>query len=397
MNGHQASIIIFLGVTAAIALLNALALHRLGQYPAPARFPRVSILVPARNEERTIEACVRSLLAEDYPDFEVIVLDDGSGDSMPRILQGLAGQEPRLRVIAGAPVPEGWLGKHWACHQLAQAAGSALLLFTDADTRHAPSAVSEAVAALHAEKLDLLSAIPLEETRTLGEKLLVLPLLWSMMSFFPLPIAYWLRIPWLVVANGQFMLFERRAYQAIGGHAAVRDDVLDDVALAKLIVKKGLRFRLLDGTRHLRCRMYGSFGEAWAGFTKNLYAVFGNSVLLTLFVWCWLAVVHLEPLAVLAADTLGQRLGALRPDAALAAVVLALGAWVACYARLGAPVRAAFLYPMSVALYAVLALSSMWAHIRGRARWKGRPVRVRRVHPGVPTEGPSTGGRPPVR
>lgn len=376
MNSHQASILIFLAVIACLALVNALLLGRLGAHHTPGEFPTASILVPARNEARSIEACVRGLLAQDYPDYEVIVLDDESEDATRTILESLACQAPRLRILIGEPPPQGWLGKHWACHQLAQAACGQLLLFTDADTHCDPSTLSSAVTALRARRLDLLSAIPLQETRTLAEKLLVLPLLWSMMSFFPLPLTRLLHLPGLVVACGQCLLFERRTYESIGGHAAVRDRVLDDVALARLVVSKGMRYELVDGSRHVCCRMYHSFREAWIGLTKNLYAVFRNNPLITLFIWAWLLVVHLEPLLVVLAQALGLDLGPLHPGAALVSVGLAFGTWAGVYARLGVSGFWGLLYPASVVLYAALALSSMWAHIRGKARWKGRPAHV---------------------
>ena len=148
---HYFSLAIFTAVLLCIALSNWRTLRRLGSYPDPTRWPRVSVLVPARNEETNIGPCVRSLLAQEYPALEVVVLNDNSTDRTGAILAELAADDVRLRVLSGQPLPEGWLGKHWACHQLGQAATGDLLLFTDADTRHGPHSVRSGVAALQAE------------------------------------------------------------------------------------------------------------------------------------------------------------------------------------------------------------------------------------------------------
>jgi len=227
---HQNSPIIFLSVLLLIALSNLLVLRRLHRYGRPAQFPRLSVLVPARNEEANIGPCVRSLLAQDYPDFELLVLDDESGDQTAQVLASLATSDNRLRVLSGQPLPAGWLGKQWACHQLAQAASGELLLFTDADTRYHPQALSNAVAALLAERTDMLSAVLREEVVSWGERLVVPILVWSIFSFLPLGLAYRLRLPAFTAANGQFLLFRRRAYEQIGGHAAVRQHTTEDLA-----------------------------------------------------------------------------------------------------------------------------------------------------------------------
>ncbi|NWG14397.1 MAG: glycosyltransferase [Acidobacteria bacterium] len=375
---HQTSLIIFLAVLLAIAVSNAVTVRRPRRRSLDSP-PRVSVLVPARNEADCIEACLTSLLDQDYPDCEVLVLDDESSDGTGEVLARLARAWPRLRILAGAPRPGGWLGKHWACHQLARAADGDLLLFTDADTVHARASVGDAATTLRADGIALLTAIPEQDVRTFGEKLLVPPLLWAVMSFFPLPLASKLRLPALAVANGQFLLFERSAYERIGGHEAVRTDVVDDVALAKRAVAAGFPVRLHDGRRLFRCRMYRGFREAWAGFTKNLFAIFGYSVPLTVFVWVWVTLVFIEPLVVLAVWTGGGNIVPLRPQPAAVAAALGLALWLIAYARFGLPLWLALLYPVKVVLYAALAFRSMWGHLTGTAEWKGRVFRGRRA------------------
>jgi chlorobactene glucosyltransferase len=371
---HQVSLIAFLTVLLLIALSNLRAWRRLGDYPLPDRFPRLSVLVPARDEEANIGPCVRSLLGQEYPDFEVLVLDDASSDGTGQILAALAEEHDRLRVLVGRPLPSDWLGKHWACHQLAQAAESELLLFTDADTRHNPHTFRDGVAALLAEEADLLTALPCYEVVSWGERLVIPVLAWSIFSFLPLGLAHRLRLPALSASAGQFMLFRRRAYEQVGGHAAVRQQVVDDLALGWRIKAHGLRWRLVDGGRHIRCRMYQSFRGVYDGLSKNLLAAFGYNVPLFVFVWLWLGIVFWEPLVVIILGVIGVSMPALSPVLAAVAIALSLLLWALSHRRFGFPLYLSFLYPVSMVLVDVIAGRSVWLTLRGRATWKGRTL-----------------------
>lgn len=224
-----------------IALSNVRVLRRLGKYPLPSGFPSLSVLIPAQNEEANIQPCVRSLLTQEYPDFEISVLNDNSTDGTGRELAALAAQSDLVRILRGKPLPPDWLGKHWACHQLAQAAKGELLLFTDADTRHHPLALRDAVAALLAEEADLLTALPQQEVVSWAEQLIVPVLPWSIFSFLPIGLAHRLRWPALSAAAGQLMLFRRQAYEQVGGHSGVRQHGTDDLALARKIKAQAQR------------------------------------------------------------------------------------------------------------------------------------------------------------
>lgn len=260
--------------------------------------PLVSVLIPARNEARRISPCLRSLLAQDYPNYEIIVLDDHSDDDTARIVldHGLSRDNGAdRRLVQGQPLPLGWTGKAWACHQLAAAARGEYLLFTDADTTHEPFALGALVG--HALETDaaLLSAWPRQVTGSWSEAA-VIPLVYVLL-LGALP-HYVLRrlqrrpeyarsasrtmLESLGAANGQFILFKRLAYEQIGGHAAVRDHLVEDVALGRLVAARtgaGMRLINCDGSRLVHCRMYTSFPEVWEGFTKNLRAAFAESSL----------------------------------------------------------------------------------------------------------------------
>lgn len=376
---HQLGIVIFLSVLLVIAVSNLLTLRRLGTCPMPARFPRVSVLLPARNEETVVGECVRSLLAQDYPDFEVLVLDDGSTDRTAEVLAGLAGLGDRLRILTGRPLPDGWLGKHWACYQLAQAATGELLLFTDADTVHHPQALRLGVSALLAERADLLSGFLYQRLVTWGERLTVPTIFWCFFSFLPLALAQRVRAPALSLTNGQWMLFRRSAYEAVGGHAAVRDHPVDDIVLGQRVKAKGLRWRIADIGEYVTCRMYTSFRAAVEGFTKNLFAVFDFRLAEYLFVWAWMTLVTVEPLVVLALWPLGVGRDVFALWPALLAVAGMLALWGIAMARLRFPLYLAFLYPVHILLLVFIAFRSLLWTVTGRATWKGRALPRQRI------------------
>jgi chlorobactene glucosyltransferase len=261
--------------------------------------PLVSVLVPARNEARRIAECVQSLLAQDYSNYELLVLDDQSEDATMEILRGLGLQETgdvRRRILRGEPLPSGWTGKCWACDQLAKEARGEWLFFTDADTEHSSGTIRAALAQAQKTRADLFSAWPRLVTKTLGEKL-VIPVIHLMAAaLYPhMVLALFQRHPELAQrysrsalrllggANGQFLFFKRTAYEAIGGHAAVRDHLVEDVALGREIamrIGEGMRLVNCDASRMVRCRMYCSLAEVWEGFTKNIRPAFENALAL---------------------------------------------------------------------------------------------------------------------
>ena len=381
---HQYGIVGFLSVILVVSLSNLVAIHRLGgrrfikrksqSDRQPERTPKVSVLVPTRNEERNVEPCIRSLLAQEYTDFEIIVLDD-SEDQTPDILRSLA-SDSRLHLLTGRPLPPGWIGKSWACHQLANAAAGELLLFTDADTLHHPSMLRDAAATLYARGLDFLSAIPRQLLHTWAERLVIPVLPWSLHTFFPIGLARRLRIPALSTAAGQFMLFRKEAYVVIGGHKKVRRSVLDDVSLAQQVVRNGLSWTLMDANARTSVRMYRSFKEVWDGLSKNLFAIFGYNLPFFCFVWAWLFWVAWEPplLLVLRATRALSIPAEIVTPAALA-TGLCLLLWLISDLRFRIPLIQAALHPVTMLLMLFIAARSVTWHALGRGTWKGRPLR----------------------
>ncbi len=230
---------------------------------ARATWPRVSIVVPARDEAARLPALLRSLATLDYPDYDVIVVDDESGDDTAALAAGVG-----ARVVRGAPLPAGWTGKSHACAQGADVADGALLLFTDADTVHEPASLRAAVAYLEREDLGALSLITGQRCETFFERLL-LPTAYAMLFAGVSPHRVNRRRHASPLANGQYILCRRAAYEQAGGHAAVRGSIIEDAALARALSRAGVRYRLCRAESLVSVRMYGGLGELWAGFRKN--------------------------------------------------------------------------------------------------------------------------------
>ncbi len=365
----------FVGAQALVAVTNVLLLRRMGRFPPAARGPKVSVLVPARDEEDNIGPCIRSLLAQDYGDIEVLVLDDGSKDRTPAVLAEL--KADRLRVLPGRPLPDGWNGKAWACRQLADAARGELLLFTDADTVFHQETVRLAVDAMETTRADLLTAITANRIPSLGEQVTVPLVTWSILSLLPLVVARLLpRSAIFTVANDKLLLFRRDVYEATGGHGAVRDHAAEDIALAKAVRRMGYRWCLLDATRLVSARMYRGLREAVAGFSKNLFALFDYRVLVALFVWLWLLTITWHPIVSVATAVVSGRM---MPFAPIATIVLAAGIWLLASLRFGLSWHLFLLGPAVITVSAFVGLRAMVLALVGRSRWKGRTLVYRRA------------------
>lgn len=337
---------------------------------APLPEGAVSVLVPARNEAARITPCIRSLIALQGPVLEILVLDDRSTDGTAEVVREAAAGDARVRVLEGAGLPEGWTGKAWACAQLARAARGDWLLFTDADTRHEPGVLVAALA--DAGDVALLSLWPDQELGTWSERLVVPFMLVLLLVFLP----HWMpgRRRSLGAANGQFMLFRRRAYEAIGGHGAVRAHLVDDVALARALRERGEAVRNRSGVGWVRCRMYENAAGVWEGFSKNLRAGFeastGSFLVFHVIEFAW----GLWPFLVLAGLGLTGMMDQDIPATVLAggqaALVLAMRAAIAAAVR--QPWTTVLLHPFGQAVVFAIAANSWRLYAARRVTWKGR-------------------------
>jgi chlorobactene glucosyltransferase len=370
---YQILVLISLLVFFGIVLMNLRDLSGLPQ-GGDQPLPSVSLLVPARNEMLNIERCVRSLLRQDYPDYEIVVLDDGSTDSTPALLEGLRVEsEGRLRVLKGEPLPEGWHGKAWACFQLAREAKGELMLFTDADTFHGPDALRRSAGALAVSKADMLSLTPRQELCSFWEKLVV-PLVYViLMSYLPLRFVSRTRIPAFCFANGQFILFRREMYDRIEGHASVRDSLVEDVWLCRAVKKAGGRVVAFDGAGIVSCRMYRTLGGIWEGFSKNLFAGFGYRSSGFLLLMLLISVFYIVPYVFLAASLLKGMSDPATFWLPLAQIVLAILSRIIIARKFRQPLFSALLHLFSQLLLLAIACNSFYIIKSGKgAVWKGR-------------------------
>jgi hypothetical protein len=342
-----------------------------------ANAPLVSVIVPARDERRNIDSCVRSILAGHYTNIEVVVVDDRSSDGTADVVRALAHEEPRLTLIENPPLPEGWFGKPWACATGSRAARGDILCFTDADARHGADLVARAVNAMGARDLDMMSVAGRQELGTFWERIVQPHVFWMLATRYGgTETVNRSRRAEDKIANGQCIFVRRAAYESIGGHGAVHNRVAEDVALAQRLFAAGKRTELILGHKELTTRMYTSLGEIVAGWRKNVFAGgreampwgrFGQLIFPALLLLP--AVLTLLPLAALVGSV-----AVVAPAWLLVAALIALAAqvatWAAVYRWMGAPVSYALLFPLGSAVFAFIAIQAI---ARGsRVEWKGR-------------------------
>jgi len=345
------------------------------QFPIPeASLPEVSIIVPARNEEASLGACLASLTAQTGVSFEIIVVDDGSSDRTREVAQTFAG----LRVISPEPLRANWTGKNNALVAGAKEAHAKWLLFTDADTVHLPGSLAWALAEAKNERVELLSYSPEQVVVTFAERA-VMPVIFAELAGQYPPHKVREQNSGIVAANGQYILVRRAAYDAVGGHAAVATEILEDVALARLFRNAGQRVHFRYGGDAVRTRMYRNWSQLREGWTKNLALLFPQPerlALQSLFLWfvAWVT------LGVAVSGAGSHHM--LRMGFAAFWLLVYLRIRVAHFATENNLIAIAFGLPM----FAHLLLRSRRAHANGQVSWKGRAYSVGRPSGSRPAE-----------
>jgi chlorobactene glucosyltransferase len=339
--------------------------------------PHVSIIVPARNEAANIGPCMASLLAQQYPTdrLRLIVIEDNSTDETAAIVGARAATEPCLTLLHAPELPRGWTGKAHACWLASRAAEETeWLCFIDADMRANPQLLASALETARSDKIALLSLAPRHELRSFAERLMI-PCGLYLLAFSQNLDRVQAPDSAEVVAMGQFMLVRRDAYEAVGGHAAVRAEICDDVALARLLKQSGAPVLLQDGSRLLSGRMYTGWATLWPGIAKNLTEMLGGplstiTTALAGFVIAWAAV--LVPLLDLYAWLAGSRDAGWALIPALAGSAMAFGLHIAGAVHFRIPAWYGLLFPFGYTTGAIMAFDSLRQRLTHRIRWKGR-------------------------
>ena len=358
-----------LTVVLAVTLFNAATAPMLKKCVGLQNRPRVSILIPARNEEANIGACIEGFLSQDYDNFEIHVLDDQSTDHTGAIIEKFGEQHPEVQAIRGKPLPTGWLGKNWACQQLRQHANGEILIFTDADNRPAPNAIANTVAYMQKLELGLFSAFPEKVTVTLTEKLVVPVVDMFVYAGLPLWLTYFSRFPSLAAASGLWIAFTREAYQQIGGHQAVSNQVVEDVELSRLAKKSGIRILTSAGTGVVSCRMYQSFSEVWGGFSKNLFGLVRHKTIPFFILILGLWTMCVLPYVTVWFATLREL--------AIAAIIMNIAMRMVLALKYRHPFfTSVILHPFGVLLTLLIGINSLFQVRNGRLQWKGRQINM---------------------
>jgi chlorobactene glucosyltransferase len=336
------------------------------------KWPLVSILIPARNEEDRIGPCLKGLLAQDYPSMEILVLDDRSTDGTFNLVRSYVQRNARLKVFGGQELPPGWLGKPWACYQLSRKAKGEWFFFIDADTWHSPQALRRTVQMAEERKADVLSLFTRQVTKTWMEILVIPVMAYSLLAFLP---ARWSLnkksfFSRFAGVSGQFLFIRKKVYRAFGGHATVKNEIVEDLNFGKEVVRQGYRLVYGDGSEFSFCRMYTNAREVWEGFSKNFFPAMRFSLLYFLNAFAVLILHGVLPFVVVG---LGQDFSLFYPALALSAVIWGVRFHQAVQYRFHQ--GSVLFHPLGCLIFAMIALNSVRWFWFGGGHWKGRALR----------------------
>jgi len=345
--------------------------------------PLVSIIVPMRNEERNARRCIESLLSQGYPNFEVIAVDDRSRDNTLNILKELASEHSNLQLIEGIPTPEGWIGKNHALWQGVTWAKGDWLLFVDADTTSEPYMLTSVIKYAEENKVDMLSISPFQVLGTFWERVIQPTIIMSIYYAFPQKKINDPKSK-IAAANGQFILIRRFVYEALGGHSAIRDRIVEDFALANLVKSNDYRLLVMVGRKLVRVTMYTNFSEIWEGWTKNLFFGLGKKWGLLVFYIVMLITLGIIPPILFAWSFVNVVFGGVHTPVSLLIlaesvfllILIIYNGWQVT--RIFAiPRYYSFTFPLGTAVFIAIMLSSAYRVASGvGVTWKERVYRL---------------------
>ena len=341
----------------ALVIFNSLTIRVIKNSPTKAS-GSVSVLIPMRNEEANVKGCLSSVLAQKGLDtLEVIAIDDGSTDNTSNEVKAF----PSVELISGEKLPEKWLGKLWACQQLAEKSSGDYLVFVDADVRLSDYAVANSISKMG--NWDFISPYPRQLTAGFVQKIFQPLLQWSWLSSVPLLIAQKYSIKSMAVANGQFLIIKRDAYFKSGAHAGIKTEVLDDLMLARNLLKQGYKGGVAEASNIATCHMYKNKMELFKGYQKSLWKAFG-SVPGTILAIALLIVTGILPII---SSALGSTSG-------LAAFGLITLSRMISSLRTGSLPNSAIFHPLAILMLLGLILFSWYGKITNTITWRDRTV-----------------------
>ena len=334
----------------------------------------VSILIPARNEFHNLKRCLDSLLNVDYPNLEILVLNDRSTDETGTLVEDYKTKDQRIKLLQGDKLPDGWIGKHWACHQLSEAANGTIILFIDADTVLNRSIVSKSVMAMKTQNSDLLSLIPGRKGSCLIEKL-TFPLIdWMTLCWLPVKLASSSKSPYLSANFGQFMMFRKDAYTNIGGHSYLRENLLDDFELGREIKRNNLKWNLYDGSKDVTTRMYSKSKEAFMGLSRSIFPVFDYRISAFILAVAILSSLAILPQLYIINYTLYGGSGQLLIFLSYFSMIMLSLSWLVTCIRFNHNLLTALIYPVIIFVIISIGIHSVFTNLTGTTSWKERRV-----------------------
>ena len=357
-----------------IAQSNLRNLKRLEILPDEQDAELVSILIPARNEFHNLKRCLDSLINLDYSNIEILVLNDRSTDKTAALVEDYQKIDTRIQLLQGNDLPDGWIGKHWACHQLSESAKGTIILFVDADTVLANSIVSKAVLAMNKQNSDLLSLVPGRKANCLIEKL-TFPLIdWMTLCWLPVKLASSSKSAYLSANFGQFMMFRKESYIAIGGHSYLRENLLDDFELGREIKRNGLKWNLYDGSKDVTTRMYSRSREAFRGLSRSIFPVFDYRISVFILAVAILSSLAILPQLYIINYTLDGTSDELLVFLSYFSMIMLALSWLVTCIKFNHNLLTVFIYPIIIFIMISIGIHSVFTNMRGTTSWKERRV-----------------------
>lgn len=336
----------------------------------------ISILIPARNEEDIIESTIRSILKQNYQNFELIILNDNSTDQTKNIVEKLSMKNSQINLIDGAKLPQGWLGKNWACHQLSKQSKGKYILFIDADTQIDKNTLSDALSVIKQDNIDLLSLVPNRDTILIADNAMKKIISWFIVCWLPMKLALSLNAPFLSATFGQFMLFKKSSFNNIGGFESIKDNPVDDFQLGRNIKRNKLRWTLYDGAKRISTRTYKTNKDFISGYSKNIFPAVGYSISVFVSIFLILLSFVLFSTIPMILYLIGMEQNAEFIILSITLLILLILSWTIVTIRFNYSIVTPFSFPILISLILLLAARSFTDNMFYSSTWKDRKYKT---------------------